>query len=99
VEVIGAERDDQVVALRTRGRSYAGIAKELGFERTVEASEAFNRAVRLRPDDERSELRSQEEGRLDALAEKTRRHPDLSTGDVERRLQSIERLRTRLNKD
>jgi hypothetical protein len=91
-----AARDEQVIDYRSRGRSYAGIAKELGFARSADASDAFNRALRLRPAAERAELLAQEEQRLDALAEKTRRRPDLTPDDVGRRLEGLERVRARL---
>ena len=96
MSAIDALRDDRVLQLRERGRSFAGIAKELGYERTVDANDAFNRAVRERPEPERSTLRGREERRLDLLAERTRRRPDLRPRDVERRLAGIEALRVRL---
>jgi hypothetical protein len=91
--------DDEVMELRSRGRSYARIARDLGFDRTSQASEAFNRAIRGRPVEERAALRDEENQRLDALAELTRRRPGLSAEDVERRLRTIETLRRRMLTD
>jgi hypothetical protein len=51
-----------------KGRSFSSIAKELEFARAVDANEAFNRALRRCPDDERKSVTDKELKRLDALA-------------------------------
>jgi AraC-like DNA-binding protein len=89
-------RDDEVLALRIQGKSFAGIARSLGFTRPSEANEAFNRALRRKPSSEQEDLRRQELTRLDALIEGVRGNAELAPDDVARRLRSVERLRTRL---
>ena len=64
--------DGKVLELRGKGRSFAAIAKLLGFENANAANAAFNRALRARPAAEQKLLRKQEQFRLDALAERVR---------------------------
>jgi AraC-like DNA-binding protein len=92
-------RDDEVLALRVQGKSFAGIAKSLGFTRPSQANEAFNRALRRKPSAEQEDLRRQELARLDALIEGVRGNADLAPDDLARRLRSVERLRTKLLAD
>ena len=61
------ERDDRVLLLREEGRTFAGIARDLGFEGTLDANAAFIRALRRQPPTEQESLRSHELARLDAL--------------------------------
>ena len=85
-----------MVELRGKGRSFAAIAKLLGFENANAANAAFNRALRARPAAEQKLLRKQEQLRLDALAERVRTRPNLSEREVGRQLRTISRLRTEL---
>jgi hypothetical protein len=85
--------DEQVVGLRTQGRSFAAIARTLGLEGARQAHEAFSGALRRRPAPERAELREAESVRLEALAESTRAREDLTPEQVNKRLRTIERLR------
>lgn len=91
-----ASRDDQVLDRRVEGESFAAIAKALGFERAQDANEAFNRALRRRPDAERDELRQAEVVRLDTMAERIRVDDSLSAEDVQRLLRAVEQLRAML---
>jgi len=90
-------RDRQALELRMEGRSFPFIAKKLKFERAVDANEAFNRALRRSPDDERKKIVDHELKRLDALA---KAHPS-SDGDelAARRTRAINGLRARLLRD
>jgi hypothetical protein len=90
------ERDDQVLALRERGRSFAGIARALGFEGAGPANAAFNRALRRLPPSDQESLRSHEMARLDALGERLRQRQDLDEPEVARRARTLERLRQKL---
>ena len=88
--------DDTALELRRSGRSFAAIAKKLGWERASVANDAFNRALRTRPSDEQVVLREEETVRLDKLATKVRSRTDLAEEDVNRQLRTITRLREAL---
>ena len=90
------ERDDRVLLLREEGRTFAGIARDLGFEGTLDANAAFIRALRRQPPTEQESLRSHELARLDALGERVRRRDDLDEVDVARRMRSLDRLKKAL---
>ncbi|HTT93011.1 MAG TPA: hypothetical protein VMF65_25880 [Acidimicrobiales bacterium] len=90
------ERDDKVLALRERGRSFASIARALGFEGAGPANAAFNRALRRLPPADQESLRSHEMARLDALGERLRQRQDLDEPEMARRARTLERLRQKL---
>jgi len=91
------ERDDEVLALRERGRSFASIARDLAFEGASPANAAFNRALRrLTPSDQES-ARNREMARLDALGERLRQRQDLDEPEMARRTRTLERLRKKLS--
>lgn len=92
----GPERDSEVLALREQGRSFARIARDLGFEGATQANAAFMRALRRLPTAEQESLRSHEMARLNALGERLRQRPDLDDAEKERRGQRLDRLRKRL---
>jgi hypothetical protein len=91
-----AARDDEVLTLRDSGLSFTRIARDLGLQRGVEATEAFNRALRRRPTVEQRQLRADESARLDILANRVQQNPRLSAPDKARQLQVVEELRRRL---
>jgi hypothetical protein len=91
-----SERDSEVVALREQGRSFAGIARALGFERPMQANAAFMAALRRLPAAEQESLRNHELARLNALDERLRQRSDLNETEMARRARSLERLRKRL---
>src|SRR3954468_5156287 len=66
------ERDAQALALRGEGRSFAHVARALGFEKSRDANLAFNRALRRLPAKARTKVRKEEGQRLDALAAKAK---------------------------
>jgi hypothetical protein len=91
--------DDDALRLRASGKSFGAIAKALGYERSDQANEAFNRALRRRPPKQRKKLRDEELVRLDAMADGVRSRPQLEPDDIARRLRGVERLRTLLLAD
>jgi len=91
-----ADRDDKALELREAGRSFAGIARVLGLDGTLQANAAFNRALRRRPPTEQETLRSHEMARLDALGERVRQREDLDEVEMARRMRSLDRLRKTL---
>jgi hypothetical protein len=92
-----SERDDEVLALREQGRSFASIARSLGLEGASPANAAFNRALRRLPPSDQETLRGHEMARLDALGERLRRRQDLDEAEMARRGRSLERLRKKLS--
>ena len=89
-------RDDKALRLRAGGRSFVAVAKALGYGRTHQANDAFNRALRRKPAGEQESLRRQELARLNILAEDVRASQQLEPDDVARRLRTVERLRVML---
>jgi hypothetical protein len=91
--------EDEVLALRMQGKSFAGIARSLGLERPFQANNAFIRALRRQPVSERDSIRRQELVRLDALADAVRANHELAPAGVARRLRTLDRLRAGLIAD
>ncbi len=91
------ERDDEVLVLRERSRSFASIARALGFEGASQANAAFNRALRRLPPSEQESLRGHEMARLDALGERLRQREDLDETEMARRARTLDRLRKKLS--
>jgi hypothetical protein len=92
-------REDQVLELRTEGKSFPAIAERLDYERAHEAVAAFNRAIRRKPTDEKATLRSGELARLDALRERIRAKKGLHRGEIVVQLRVVKRLRDMLLAD
>ncbi len=85
---------DQVVTLRSEGKSFAAIAKSIGVERSLEAFELFVATAAKRPTRERTQLRADENKRLDVLE---RRNASVTDEKVRvRRQASLAKLRARL---
>ena len=82
--------------LRTHGRSFDGIAKQLGFERTWLAVAAFNRALRGQSALEQDRLRQQESAKLTKLTTSVEHDDNLDERTRQRRLAALERLRAAL---
>ena len=91
-----SRQDDQVLKLRAAGQSFATIARTTGYGRAAECRDAFSRALRRRPVDERAALRLQEVARLDAMADVFPKSPKLEEAEIAERLRAVDRLRTRL---
>jgi|SRR5579864_6792254 len=92
-----AEQDLKVLLLRRKGRSFSSIARELSFERAVDANEAFNRALRRCPDQERKEVVAEELKRLDRL--ESAGAPNGDEAAAKKRERAIKGLRARLLRD
>jgi hypothetical protein len=88
--------DNRVLELRQQGRSFAGIANVLGYERPRDAWLAFNRALRRHPPQEQADLRRAEVARLQSLTDTLRARKDLTQEEQTRRLALVERMRVRL---
>ena len=91
--------DEQVLVLRSQSKGFGKIADALGLAKPSEANEAFNRALRRRPPDEQATIRSEENRRLDRLANAIKTDEARTPEDVDKRMRAIERLRTRLMAD
>jgi hypothetical protein len=85
--------DEEALALRDTGKSYAAVASALGFKRAVEAQAAFIRALRRRPDDERARLTQRESERLDKTEVRIRDRDATEPDKMTRRLEALENLR------
>jgi hypothetical protein len=90
------QQDERVLELREKRRSFAAIARIVGYERVGEVPAAFNRALRRRPPKEQAALRKAELARLEAMAQRVRENKDLTAADAARKLGVVDRLRTRL---
>ena len=91
-----ASIDEQALTLRSQSRGFGKIAEALGLSRASDANEAFNRALRCRPPDQRATLRAEENHRLDLLAGAVKADATRSKEDVDKRMKAVERLRSRL---
>ena len=87
--------DQQVLDLRTKGKSFATIAKSLKLPAARDANAAFLRVVRAAPTKERSRLCDEELGRLKLLEERIRT-ADLAPFDRDKQLDVVAFLRKQL---
>ena len=85
---------DQVIELRSQGKSFASIAESIGLERSLDAFGVFVEAVATRPPAEQTKLRAEENKRLDTLERRLQKHPDDPERD--RKIASVRKLRDRL---
>jgi len=85
--------DGEVLRLRSSGRTFARISRDLELARSVDAQRAFQRAVSRLPSVEQHQVREQESSRLDRLAERVNADTTAPDEDRTRRLAAIERLR------
>ena len=90
-------QDRQALDLRRKGRSFSAIARELSFERAVDANEAFNRALRRCTAKERKEVVAEELRRLDRLESAS--HSNGDEAAAKKRERAIKGLRARLPRD
>lgn len=84
------------MALREQGRSFAAIARTLGFKRASDAREAFLRELRGRPDEERQHLVERELERLDKLEARIRARDADEPVKLETRLGALTAMRESL---
>lgn len=88
--------DSEVLRLRSQGRSFARISRELGLERALDAQRAFQRAVRSLQAEEGGRVRGEEASRLDRLADRVRTDETKSDLDRARQLKAIDRMRSQI---
>jgi hypothetical protein len=93
------ERDAKALELRCKGRSFAQVARTLGYEKARDANLAFNRALRRLPEAEKTETRRAEGERLDTLVARIKDTEDMAPDEVARQLRVVDRLRDRLLAD
>jgi hypothetical protein len=96
---LSASVDNEVLRLRSAGRAFARISKDLGLERGVDAQRAFQRAVRGLPEAERQRVSGEEVSRLDRLAERVRADTTKTDIDRARQLKTIDRMRSQILED
>ncbi|MGH8994190.1 MAG: hypothetical protein ACRDZ7_21990 [Acidimicrobiia bacterium] len=92
-----ASLEDRALELRQQGKSFAAIARTLGYERGgYEALRAFKRALRRRPAAEQATLKEQELVRLTSMEEGFRADTTLSPEERNRCLGAVAALRAML---
>ena len=91
------DKDDEVLRLRRNGRSFSAIARELSLGRAVDANEAFNRALRRCPEQERKTVVAEELKRLELLERSAGSNGDEAA--AKKRARAIKGLRARLLRD
>lgn len=84
------------MALREQGRSFAAIARTLGFKRAGDARQAFLRELRSRPDEERQGLVAHELDRLDKLEARIRTRDAEEPDKLQTRLGALAAMRESL---
>lgn len=85
--------DEEALALRESGKTFAAIAKSCGFKRANEAHGAFLRALRKREGDDRADLVRREAVRLDELEARIRTRDADDVERMERRLTALAKMR------
>ena len=90
----GASVGDQVVTLRSEGKSFGSIARTVGVAKSLDAFGLFVETIAARPPRERERLCAEENKRLDVLQRRTAKLTD--DAERTRKLASVEKLRQRL---
>jgi hypothetical protein len=88
----GPDRDTRAYELRSQGRSYGAIARELGYPNAPSATEAFLRVLHSRPAEAQLDVRAAEHTRLGGLAEHVKADTSLDPAAMTRRLAVIQRM-------
>jgi hypothetical protein len=88
--------DEEALALREENRSYAWVARSLGFKRANDARQGFLRALAKREGADRDALRLRELSRLDELEARIRRRDESKPEKMAGRLVALDRLRQEL---
>ena len=91
------DKDNEALRLRREGHSFSAIARELSLGRAVDANEAFNRALRGCPEQERKTVVAEELGRLERLERSA--GPSGDEVAAKKRARAIKGLRARLLRD
>jgi len=90
----GESVGDQVVTLRSEGKSFGAIAKTVGVPKSLDAFALFVDTIAGRPARERDRLCAEENKRLDTLQRRTTKLTD--EAERTRKLASLQKLRQRL---
>jgi hypothetical protein len=88
--------DEEALALREENRSYAWVARSLGFKRANDARQGFLRAFAKREGAERDALRRRELQRLDELEARIRSRDKAKPEKLAGRLVALDVLRQEL---
>jgi hypothetical protein len=88
--------DEEALVLRESGKTFAAIARTVGFKRAHEAHGAFLRALRKREGEDRTNLVQREAGRLDELETRIRTRDATDQPRMERRLAALAKMREML---
>jgi hypothetical protein len=88
--------DEEALSLREQNRSYAWVARSLGFKRANDARQGFLRALAKREGADRDALRQRELNRLDELEARIRSRDKSDPDKLAGRLVAVERLRQEL---
>ena len=85
--------DTEIIALREKDHTFAYIATSLGLKRATDAHDAFVRAMRGLPDEQRSEVVGRESLRLDRLENRIRTRDIKDPLKMTRRLEALQSMR------
>ena len=88
--------DEEALALRESGKTFAAVARIIGLNRSVDAHAAFLRALRQRKGDELASLTQRESVRLDELESRIRTRDAADAAKMERRLMAVGKMRALL---
>ena len=88
--------DADALALRGQGLSFAAIASRLGFHRSRDAFDAFQRALHSSEDSAKPGLIREEQARLDTLEMRIRSRDAAKPEKMNHRLDALEQMRERL---
>ena len=91
--------ESEVLRLRSTGRAFARISRELGMAKPADAQRAFQRAVRQLPPADGDRVRNAEMSRLDRLADKVRTDANKTPDERARQLAAVDRLRAWMTED
>lgn len=92
----GRNVDEEVVALRQKGNTYASIASAVGLKRAEDARAIFMRALRASPEGVRADMVARESQRLDQLELRIRERDANNPEKLGRRLTALLSLREAL---
>jgi hypothetical protein len=90
------DADEEALAQRESGKTFAAVARTVGFNRANEAHRAFLRALRKREAEDRNNLVRREYLRLDRLETRIRTRDASDPQRMERRLAALAKMREML---
>lgn len=87
--------DQDVLALRGEGLSFAAIASRLGLQRSKDAFDSFHRALQSSDELTKPGLIREELGRLETLEARIRSRDSAEPEKMQHRLEALEKMRIR----